>query len=254
MRILFAGPSLARRLAQLRQMPELVLAGPCAYGDIARATLDGANAIGLVDGRFEDTRAVWHKEILFALSRGVMVAGAASMGALRAAECSAFGMVGIGAVFRNYADGTYEDDADVAQLHGPAELGYMALSEPLANILPTLDKMASAGIIDIAERESLAEAARALHYKERTYARIFQSGKLLASERIAALLAWVAANKVDQKESDAMALVDWLIAQEDRRSFSPAFTFSESAQWLALLAEIAPEGEGHASERQRAVA
>jgi hypothetical protein len=235
-------------------MPELVLAGPCAYGDVARATLDGASAIGLVDGRFEDTRAVWHKEILFALSQGVAVAGAASMGALRAAECSAFGMVGIGAVYRNYADGTYEDDADVAQLHGPAELDYMALSEPLANILPTLDKMAMAGIIDPNEREGLAEAARALHYKERTYARLFQSGTLLAPERIAALLAWVAVNKLDQKEADAMALVDWLIDQEDSRSFRPSFTFSESAQWLALLAEIAPEGEGQGAARPRAVA
>jgi hypothetical protein len=249
MRVLFAGPSLARKLGQLRQMPELVLAGPCAYGDVARATLNGASAIGVIDGRFEDTRAVWHKEILFALSRGVKIAGAASMGALRAAECSPFGMVGIGAVYRNYADGTYEDDADVAQLHGPAELGYMALSEPLANILPTLDKMAQAGIIDRAEREGLMQAARALHYKERTYARLLQSGTLLAPGRIAALLAWVAANKVDQKESDAMALVDWLIDQEDRRGFKPSFTFSESAQWLALIAEIAPEGEGHAARR-----
>ena len=253
MRVLFAGPSLARRLAQLRQMPELVLAGPCAYGDIARATLDGASAIGLVDGRFEDTRAVWHKEILFALSRGVAVAGAASMGALRAAECSPFGMVGIGAVFQNYADDTYEDDADVAQLHGPAELGYMALSEPLANILPTLDKMAAAGIIDAAERQTLAEAGRALHYKERTYARLFQSGRLLAPERIAALLAWVAANKVDQKESDAMALVDWLTSQDERRTFQPGFTFSETSQWLALLAEIDLDRERPVA-RRRAVA
>src|SRR5262245_8912136 len=140
MKVLFAGPSCARSLPGLRGIPNLILAGPAAYGDVARATLQGAAAIGIVDGRFEDTRAVWHKEILFALSQGVAVAGAASMGALRAAECAWFGMIGIGEVFKRFSSGEFEDDADVAQLHAPAELGYQALTEPLANIVPTLDK------------------------------------------------------------------------------------------------------------------
>ena len=57
----------------------------------------GVRVIGLVDGVFERVPAVWHKEILFALSEGVHVYGAASMGALRAAELDTFGMRGVGA-------------------------------------------------------------------------------------------------------------------------------------------------------------
>ncbi|RUX68847.1 hypothetical protein EN904_03020 [Mesorhizobium sp. M7A.F.Ca.CA.001.07.2.1] len=61
-----------------------------------RAVLEGRKVIGLIDGLFESGPAVWHKEILFALDAGCRLLGAASMGALRAAECWQFGMIGIG--------------------------------------------------------------------------------------------------------------------------------------------------------------
>ena len=53
-------------------------------------------AIGIIDGVFLDVASVWHREILWALSQGVHVFGAASMGALRAAELDGFGMRGVG--------------------------------------------------------------------------------------------------------------------------------------------------------------
>ncbi|MEJ0097006.1 MAG: TfuA-like protein [Bauldia sp.] len=53
---------------------------------MSKAVLAGASVIGLVDGVFENVASVWHKEILYALSEGVQVFGAASMGALRAAD------------------------------------------------------------------------------------------------------------------------------------------------------------------------
>ena len=66
MKILFAGPSLAKDLPALHQrLDSMAIAGPAARGDIARAVLQGATAVGLVDGIFEDTLSVWHKEILF---------------------------------------------------------------------------------------------------------------------------------------------------------------------------------------------
>ncbi len=88
MKILFAGPSLAGThyvpappgCADESGGQAVEVRGPAAQGDIGRAVLQGASAIGLFDGRCEDTASVWHKEILFALSRGVTVLGAASMG------------------------------------------------------------------------------------------------------------------------------------------------------------------------------
>ena len=76
--------------------PGVDAARPGEAGDLYRAARGGARVIGLVDGVFEDRPTVWHKEILWALDRGVRVLGAASLGALRAAECAPFGMEGVG--------------------------------------------------------------------------------------------------------------------------------------------------------------
>jgi hypothetical protein len=237
MKVLFAGPSCAKMLGELGANPAFELRGPAAYGDVARAVLEGANAIGIVDGRFEDTRAVWHKEILFALAEGVAVAGAASMGALRATECATFGMIGIGDVFERYARGEFEDDGDVAQLHGPAELGYLALSEPLANIVATLEALHAEQHISAAECAALKAEARRLHYKERSYPGLFGKADL-PPDRRTVLMDWAARHAVDRKAEDAALLVDWLIAAPDQRQKAAGFVFSETSQWLALLSEL----------------
>ena len=78
--------------------------GPVALGSVYRAVEAGYRRIGIVDGLFGNFPAVWHKEILFAIASGVEVSGAASMGALRAAELSRFGMIGSGRIYRMFTD------------------------------------------------------------------------------------------------------------------------------------------------------
>ena len=68
---------------------ELAVLPPAARGDLYRAALAGPQVIGLIDGYFDGVPAVAHKEILWALDQGIRVLGAASMGALRAAELRA---------------------------------------------------------------------------------------------------------------------------------------------------------------------
>ena len=133
----FAGPSLDRADASV---PGITYLPPAAEGDIYRAARQGPRAIGLIDGYFEAQPAVWHKEILWAMSQGIHVFGAASMGALRAAELWSFGMVGAGTIYRAYRRGTLIDDAEVAVLHGPAELGYPSVTEALVNVRANLSR------------------------------------------------------------------------------------------------------------------
>ena len=113
--VVFAGPTLpaADIHAALDGIPHGVRP-PVAQGDVTRAVLDGAAVIGIIDGFFDRVPAVWHKEILWAMSSGVHVYGAASMGALRAAELHQFGMVGVGAVFAGFRDGVLTGDDEVA--------------------------------------------------------------------------------------------------------------------------------------------
>src|SRR5712664_931827 len=94
----FIGPSLpSNDLHGLGAPPILKMIPPAAQGDIFRLIEQSEpGVIGLVDGLFFDRLAVHFKEILLALDRGWEVLGAASMGALRAAELDQYGMIGLG--------------------------------------------------------------------------------------------------------------------------------------------------------------
>lgn len=165
--VVFLGPSLpvdeARRILDARYL------SPARCGDVLRARRMKPRAIAIIDGVFESVGAVWHKEILLALRDGVAVYGAASMGALRAAELAPFGMIGIGAIFEAYRDGVYSDDDEVALLQGPAAFGYPAMSEAMVNIRATAARAVAAGVLTPAGAERLIRGAKATFYQERTF-------------------------------------------------------------------------------------
>src|SRR5206468_6794900 len=149
----FVGPTLAVDDAA-RELPARYLP-PAAEGDVYRVALEQPAAIGIIDGYFQSVPAVRHKEILWAMSRGIHVFGCASMGALRAAELLPFGMEGVGAVFELYRDGIFEDDDEVAVAHWSAETGFVSASEAMVNIRQTLRKAERLGIISTELRVSL---------------------------------------------------------------------------------------------------
>ena len=237
MKIIFVGPSLHRDLAFLRRrQDDIVWAGPARCGDIARAARSGVTAIALVDGLFDQNASPWHKEVLYALSLGLPVAGGASMGALRAAECAAFGMTGIGTIYRRYAAGEIVDDAEVAQLHAPEELNYLPLTEPMVNVEPTLALLDRLGVVSAATVRGLTEAARLTHYSERTYAEIIRRSADLDSNEAQIAGTWFQSNAIDQKRLDALEVLDWLRAQPElvpRPVHS--WDFQETTQWMQLL-------------------
>jgi len=142
----FLGPTLA--VAEARAVLDADYLPPAACGDVMRAALRRPRAVALVDGVFDRVPAVWHKEILFALSEGIHVYGAASMGALRAAELDRFGMRGIGEVYLAYADGSLEDDDEVAVAHGDAAEGFRAMSDAMVDVRATLEGGRERGRLD----------------------------------------------------------------------------------------------------------
>src|SRR5215207_9624276 len=136
--IVFSGPSLP--LSAVPQRPDLEWRPPLRQGDLRRAAMEGPDVLGVVDGYFETSPTVWHEEILFALDRGIAVYGAASIGALRAAELRTYGMIGVGRIFEWFRDGTLKDDDEVALLHGPPELGFLPLTEAMVNVRATVQE------------------------------------------------------------------------------------------------------------------
>ncbi|HEV8390910.1 MAG TPA: TfuA-like protein [Dongiaceae bacterium] len=242
--VIFAGPSIARADATA---PGVEFLPPAAEGDIYRAARQGPRAIGLIDGYFEAQPAVWHKEILWAMSEGIHVFGASSMGALRAAELWSFGMVGVGVIFRAYRRGVLIDDAEVAVVHGPAEIGFPSLNEALVNVRATLAHARARGVLSTAERRAVLAAAASIFYKDRTWDRILaasvESG--LASDQAARLKAWLKTGTVDLKRRDARALIR-LVTQRDpdlKRPLQATFAFETTTFWQALVDRHEPGAE-----------
>ena len=205
--IVFTGPTLSA--ADARSELDAIYLPPAAEGDVYRAALARPRAIGIVDGYFEAVPAVWHKEILAAMADGIHVFGSASIGALRAAELAAFGMEGVGAVFEAFRDGALQDDDEVAVVHGPAETGYVTLSDAMVNIRATFERAAAAGILSAAVASDLAALAKRLHYKDRRYDRLLQLAQSagLPPVELSALRGWLPTGRVDRKRLDALAML-----------------------------------------------
>lgn len=239
--VVFTGPTLAAPDAET--LLACVALPPARQGDVWRALrTHGPTAIGLIDGVFLHEPSVWHREILWALSRGVHVFGAASMGALRAAELALFGMRGVGKVFAAYRDGMwpgfaepFEDDDEVAVIHAPAEIGAAALSDAMVDLRDTLLAAETAGAIDRDVRDLLAHALKRLPFAERGFAALAAHASAIGAD---ALLAWLPRGRVGRKRLDAVAMLAEMAAflATDPAPFQPAFRFERAQVWEDFVA------------------
>ena len=203
----FTGPTLSA--AEGAQELDAIFRPPAAQGDVYRAALQKPAAIGIIDGSFERVPSVSHKEVLWALSQGIHVFGAASMGALRAAELSLFGMEGIGEIFAAYARGAIEADDEVAVAHALAEDGYRPTSEALVNIRATLAAAERCGALGAGARAAFERIAQGLFYPDRCYPIVLQRAARegVPPADVEALRAFLPAGQVNQKHLDAIALL-----------------------------------------------
>jgi hypothetical protein len=241
--LIFAGPTLSG--VKLPRDSRAGLLPPAAHGDVYHATLlsPRPRALLLIDGYFRAQPAVRHKEILWALSQGIYVFGAASIGALRAAELAPFGMLGVGAVFEAFRSGILEDDDEVAVEHGPPELGYPPVSDAMVDIRATLAAALRHGIVSAGSHASLVAAAKKLFYPKRSYDTLLARGGEdgVPMIEVEALCRWLTRNRVSQKREDALAALarvrDFL--DTDPPPFRPMFWLERTEVWEADLVRSA---------------
>jgi hypothetical protein len=232
--VVFAGPSLPPSvrptIAAIEWRP------PVRQGDVYRAALTHPAIIAIIDGYFEVTPTAWHKEILWAMAQGIHVYGAASIGALRAAELDVFGMKGVGRIYEMYRDGVLQDDDEVAVLHGPEELGYPNVTEAMVNIRATLELAVTTEVIDLATSSVVIDSAKACFYKERHYERLLPVASMSGRTNLEALdllAGFVVNSRVDQKQIDAAAILAEIQCRLDAgvESFQPKFKFERTTAW-----------------------
>ena len=200
--IVFTGPSLPAEEAR-QILPEACYHEPIQCGDVIKAMRAGAERIVIIDGYFEQRGAVWHKEIVFALSQGIEVYGASSMGALRAAELHTLGMVGFGKIFECYRDNQTLDDDEVALVHAARFDSHIT---PMVNIRPTLDKAVLENKISKELSENLLTQLKNTPYYNRS---------LFNASSDPELNSWFLENYIDQKKLDAKGLLQSLNDQNN---------------------------------------
>jgi len=159
------------------------------------------------------------------------------MGALRAAELADFGMIGVGQIFHAYHRGEIRDDDEVAVLHGPAELGYPPLSEPMVSIRATVQSALAQGVISDAAANRILRCAKALHYKQRSWERM--AGELVDEK---AFFDWLPVGKTDAKRVDAIEMISEMAAHiETPRASQPAHRMERTLVWHELVGRIEAE-------------
>lgn len=248
--VLFAGPSLSGWKQPLP--PNFDRQPPAQHGDVFRAAQLRPAAIALADGFFEGVPAVWHKEILWALSLGIPVFGAASMGALRAAELDTYGMIGVGRIYQDYRSGKLDADADVALLHGPEEVDYMPLTEPLVNVRATVDAALQARVLKPRAGRAVLRSAAAVFYKARTWRSILSglSPAEMSRADVGRFLDWLKVGRADQKRVDALAMVESIATLCERDAlpvvhydFEPTFLWDRAVEgWAEKRQDTVPSG------------
>ncbi|HZN15847.1 MAG TPA: TfuA-like protein [Acidimicrobiales bacterium] len=236
--VVFLGPSLP--VDEARAIVDATYLPPARQSHVLDAVIHRApTRIGLIDGEFFQSLSVWHKEILFAIERGVEVYGASSMGALRAAECSAFGMVGVGDIYDQYADGRLTDDDEVALLYEFEAGAYRRLTEPMVNVRATVGAAVAAGAIDDAVAQHTLVVAKGIYFQERTLARLWsdliESG--IPRSVVAVIGDVFASDYVDVKRNDAIKLLGILrerMEAPDQTPPPPSFQLQRTSHFDTL--------------------
>ncbi len=203
----FLGPTLDH--CQAAGLAEADFYPPAAMGDITRVVAVGASAVILIDGVFESGPSVWHKEILLAMRAGIPVIGASSMGALRAAELSPFGMLGYGRIFEDFVSSRLTDDDEVAVVHGPAETGWIQLSDAMVDIRASVAQAAEKGVVSAAVARDVIHHAKSSYFKARNLADSLEYvlPQHTCPEGRTSIKDWFKANFFSQKRSDCVDLL-----------------------------------------------
>lgn len=219
--LVFLGPTL--RLPEAQATLDAIYLQPVAQGDILLAAhAFRPKAMVIIDGQFEDRPSVRHKEILWALAQGIVVIGAASMGALRAAELSKFGMIGVGLTYRWYRRWALAPDDAVAVQSGPVELGFPPVTDALIDLQRTFSFLMRQGRIGAAQRDLLAATARQMNFRDRTFDRVMRAAgwpragiddlrhEIVRQKRTDALLALRQAPRLAIEFSGCRPLESWV--------------------------------------------
>ena len=223
--IIFLGPSLSHEKA--KKIFDADYRPPAKKGDFLRLAADfdvAEMAVGFVDGVFLHDYPPTPIEVYhLARKNGVLLAGAASLGALRAVELEKFGMRGIGKIFQLYKSGKLNADDEVAVTFAP-EGDYRLQSEAMVDIRYNLYLAHKNKVISENAKRVLVKLAKEIYFPHRKYTYLLEEAQNrypnLESE-IDSFSRYIKSNRKSLKEIDTLRLVNYL-----KRRYESAGTIS----------------------------
>jgi len=203
--VIFGGPSLE---GVDRTQSSALFLPPAVQGDLLRAVREHRpSVIGLLDCDLPyRSLPAWHKEILFALSRGIAVVGAAAVGAHRAAELAPNGMEGVGGIYERVASGELERDDEVLCDWEETPDGIRRLTLPLVTMRAALSAAKDAGVLSGRSAASLLSHAEGLFWRKRTWKAFFAAADDISQDELHLFESWLP-NAPDPVKEDADALL-----------------------------------------------
>jgi hypothetical protein len=204
----FTGPTLSPDDLAL-QDEALWLRPPIRHGDLFDPQIEPGDTVVIIDGVYHQSPAVRHKEIIWALGRGVRVIGAASVGALRAAELHECGMIGVGAIWRAYVNGSLDGDDEVAVAQS-TNGDLRACTWPLVRVRQVVGMALSGDVIDAAQADRLISALADVYYAHRS----LDAVRLISRREVPPFTKWLTYELAadphfgDVKRADALAAVE----------------------------------------------
>jgi hypothetical protein len=248
--VVYVGPTLsAERVREI--VPDAEIQPPVEGGMLERDHLSAGDVAVIIDGCYRDRPAVRHKEILHVMELGATVIGAASMGAMRAAELDRHGMIGVGRVYRMYRDGEITGDDEVAVRHSPAVRGYRADSIALVNLRHGIGMAVEQGRVSAATAEALVAGARDLVFDERTQTRIASALHDHERAAVVALLDQLRQPASDLKAQDAAEALELAVrlhtqpaSRPDPATGSPPWHTSYLRDWVTYWDDVTPGDSG----------
>ena len=113
----------------------------------------------------------------------------------------------------------------------------------MVNIRATLEVAYTDSVITSSEQDGLLAIAKNLHYKDRSYAKIFEIAKgVLGEPRIGRISLWLSVGRVDQKKRDAESLLKYIATMKQKNiekkqvtyKFENTYTWGSSDKSLDL--------------------
>jgi hypothetical protein len=189
-----------------KYLPSAIFSRPIKRDDILKDIQNGVQVIGIIDGEFLQNLSVSPTEIRDAMRCGLSVYGSSSMGAMRAAELSPFGMIGVGRIFEQIVSAPYFRDDKLGQIFYD---DIKMISTPFMDLQIGMEDLVKRRLIGAPIAMEILKIYQRLHFADRSFSALkAEIRKSIKNQnKLLQAVETMQKNNISQKKLDAICLL-----------------------------------------------